>query len=99
MAQNAGTPASISGTGSDLETFNYLRKDFAVLPDPPGIPFYEQGIQIIDPTFKSIPQEAIIQCTTNTTFNPLPYQRWIGTSTQQKHYPQFLSVNEIFLQQ
>lgn len=97
MTQNAGTPHSASGLGSDLEHFYYLRQSYPILPDPPGIPFHMQGIQIIDPTFKNTNDQQRIQCTTYPSFNPLPFTRWTGTNIHQQNVGGFLSVNEKFL--
>jgi hypothetical protein len=97
MSQNAGTPWSASGSNSDLENFLYLRKTFPVLPDPPGIPFHVQGVQIGDPAFKTFSQEQLVQCTTYPSFNPLPFTRWTGTNIHQQNVGQFASVNEKYL--
>lgn len=97
MTQNSGTPWSASGRGNDLETFHYLRKTFAVLPDPPGIPFFEQGSQIVDPTYKNFSQLHLIQCTSYQDFNPLPFTRWTGTNIHQQNVGGNLSVNDKYL--
>jgi hypothetical protein len=97
MTQNSGTPWSASGRGNDLETFSYLRKSFPVLPDPPGIPFYEQGAPLPDPQFKTVTEQHLIQCTSYQSFNPLPFTRWTGTNIHQQNVGGTLSVNDKYL--
>lgn len=96
MAQNAGTPYSSGGTGADLETFAYLVKSLPLLPDPPGIPFHKQGMQLPDPYWQSANATAVALSTTIQSSNPLPYQNnhFVGTNAQNIHVPQFLSIND-----
>ena len=84
-----------TGPGYDLETFAYLRNGYAVLPDPRGdIPFHVHGKPIPDQYYKSANATSVEVATTYADTNPLPFTRWIGTSTRQINQPQFLSVNE-----
>lgn len=94
MAQNAGTPYSSGGTGADLETFAYQVRSLPLLPNPPGIPFHQQGMQLLDPYWQSVNPTAVALCTTIQSTNPLPYQHFVGTNPQNLHVPQFLSIND-----
>jgi hypothetical protein len=88
-----------TGPAEDIEMFDYIRNEYPTLPDPPGdIPFYEQAFPLPDPYQRHTSSEQVIQATTYQDFNPLPFTRFVGTSTEQINQPQFLSVNEIIFE-
>ena len=85
------------GPSEDLE-INYIKKPTMMLPDPPGIPFNKQGVPIYFDQPHTSHQE-ILQATTNTRTDPLPFQRFVGVGLNNKrpkqiNQPDFLGVNE-----
>lgn len=84
-----------TGPGFDLETFSYMRGEFAILPNPKTtVPFDKQGFPIPDFQQRHTETGQVKQATTNLKTNFYPMQHFIGTSTEQIHQPQFLGVNE-----
>ena len=84
------------GPSSDVEAA-YIKRAIPILPDPPGIPFHKQGSVLPDPYQKHTQYKEILQATTFTDHNDLPFEYWIGTSIPQVHKggPTFsLGVNE-----
>jgi hypothetical protein len=90
----------LTGPAADLESV-YLINPEKPLPDPKGLVFNKQGVQIIPPQ-PHVAKAEVKQMEVATSSNPLPFShgRFFGvpvadTSTvRQINQPGFLSVNE-----
>lgn len=84
----------IPGDNFDIESYKRLNGFQAPVLVIPWIPFREQAFPLPDFQNRHTISIDVNQATQNRQTNPLPYNRFVGTSEYQANQPSFLSVNE-----
>lgn len=84
----------IPGPDYDIESYKRINGFKSPILVMPWIPFREQAFPLPDFQNRHTTFHDVNQATHNRQTNPLPYNRFIGTSEYQANQPAFLSVNE-----
>lgn len=83
-----------TGDATDLSFAKIKNPAFSFLPDPPGIHFHKQGMQMLDFQQQHVTPLHVALMSGATQINPLPLAHFTGPSAYHPNVPRFLSVNE-----